>query len=337
MQCRSARLLRVPGVGRFFSAQPSPSSLVVSTEWLHDQLRAGAPLAILDASWYMPAAQRQPQQEWALKRIPTSRFFDIDLVSRRDTTLPHMLPTAADFSIAASELGVSHSRPVIVYDSAGLFSAARALFTLRCFGHARSYVLSGGLPKWLAEGRPVETAALARTPLPLPREDWALDASEIRTLEQVQQVAAAYTQAGRVNSSAGGGGELLVDARSAGRFTGVDPEPRPGLPSGHAPGSCSVPFDTLLAPVSGGGGGELLDRAALRRVFEAAGVDVDRPGPIVVSCGSGITACILWLALRQAGRSGPVALFDGSWVEYAASPASVVAKGGSGRGTGNGR
>ncbi len=265
----------------------------------------------------MPAQQRQPRREWANQRIPKAQFFDIDLVSRRDTTLPHMLPTEADFAIVASELGISHDCPVVVYDTAGLFSAARVLFTLRCFGHTQSYILSGGLPKWSSEGKLLESSNPGAT-LPIPREDWKLNVNEIRTLEQVLDV---------VNSTqARDRDDLLVDARSTGRFSGADPEPRPGLPSGHIPGSRNVPFDKLLT-TSASGFKELLPPEMLRSVFEDAGVPINRAGPIVVSCGSGITACVLWLALRQAGRSNSVALYDGSWVEYGASPLAVIAKG----------
>jgi thiosulfate/3-mercaptopyruvate sulfurtransferase len=242
--------------------------------------------------------------------VPTAQFFDIDGVCDPATPLPHMLPSAADFSRHMAALQVTKARPVVVYDSSGLLAAARCVFTLHAFGHPDVRVLVGGLPRWAAEGRPVETGAPPPPLAPLPEEPWALDAVLVAGLADVRAASAARAAAG--GAAAAPHEPLVVDARPAPRFRGEAPEPRPGLACGHIPGSRSVPFAALQAP----GFGPLLPRAEAEAVLRAAGVDPARPGRIILSCGSGVTAPIVWLALAEAGRTEGVAVYDGSFAEY---------------------
>lgn len=290
-------------------------SLVVSTEWLQSQMNKDA-VSILDASWYLPSAKRDPRREWTERRIPGAAFFDIDGICRKDTSLPHMLPLEGEFAAAMAALGVSKRRPVVVYDTAGLFSATRALWSLRAYGHEQSYLLSGGLPKWATEGRPIDTAV--PVVVPVAPEAWALDPGAVW---QAKDVIEAASRGSCASSDA-----AIVDARPLGRYTGEIPEPRPGVASGHIPGSRSLPFSACLNPRAPG---EYLPPEALRRVFEEAGVDVNRPGPVVFSCGSGVTACVVWAAARIAGRdpTAPSPVYDGSWSEYGAMPGVPIALG----------
>lgn len=310
-----------PAVRRLSAIAYSATPLLVSTDWLHGQLAARTGLSVLDGSWYLPTAQRDPRREWASRRIPGAEFFDIDAVSSHDTPLPHMLPSAADFGVAMAALRVSKNRPVVVYDTAGLFSAPRVVWTLRAFGHPHVYLLSGGLPKWVAEGRPLATAP--PPPLSPPEDDpeeWELDAGAVWKADAV--LAAAARGAPRSDAD-----PLLVDARPAGRFTGEVPEPRPGLAGGHVPGARSVPFSAVLDPAAPG---EFLAPGALRGVLAGAGVPVDRAGTIMLSCGSGVTACVVWAALLAAGRDRSLAatpIYDGSWTEYAQIPGAPIARG----------
>lgn len=266
------------------------------------------------------------------QRIAGAQHFDINAPGLCDvaTTLPHMLPSEEAFAAAIAKLGVSHDKPVVVYDGAGLFSAARVWWTLTAFGHKQVAVLSGGLPRWLAEGRPVERIEpepARETPI----EKWTLNTNLVRNLAQVQ----AATAARRACSGSDiRHAELVVDARAAGRFDGSAPEPRVGLSSGHVPMARSLPFTAVLDATKHN---ELLPKEKLVEVFKSAGVDVERPGPIVTTCGSGVTAAVLYLALVQAGRSidgtaaggrgGATALYDGAWTEYASQPGTEIAKG----------
>jgi thiosulfate/3-mercaptopyruvate sulfurtransferase len=241
-----------------------------------------------------------------------------------------MLPRARELGAALAALGVRHGRAVVVYDSQGLFSAARAWYQLRAFGHPRVAVLEGGLPRWLAEGRPVATEAedaaeeaalagieAAELGAPAPEvEEWALDEARVRGLAQVREAAAQRAQlAGAADALRGA--ELLLDARPAARFAGAEPEPRAGLRSGHVPGARSVPHSSVLDAARHNA---LLPRERLVEVFRSAGVDVARPGTLIASCGSGVTGCVLALALVQAGRPlERTALYDGSWAEYGAA------------------
>lgn len=265
---------------------------LVTTEWLAGQL--GAPgLVVLDASFYLPAEQRDPAVEFAQARIPGAQRFDIEAVSDRDTNLPHMVPTAGRFERLVSSMGVSNASRVVFYDGKGLFSAPRGWWMMGLFGHDDAFVLDGGLPKWMAEGRPTEAGPAA---LPAPgRFTASLRAGRLRGIGDMLA-----------------GDELVLDARSAPRFDGTAPEPRADLPSGHMPGSRNLPFGTLVRS-----DGTLLDPPALRDAFAAVGVDGNRP--VVTSCGSGVTAAVLTLGLVQAGFR-PGALYDGSWTEWAGRP-----------------
>ena len=263
-----------------------PSSALVSTAWLHDHLD-DPDVRILDSSWYLPAAARDPHAEHARAHIPGARFFDIDAVADHTTALPHMLPSPEDFAAAAAAL-----HHVVVYDGAGVVAAARAWWTFRAFGHAAVSVLQGGLPKWQAEGRPLTADAPTSVPV---RYRAAPRPSLVRTLAEVRAIVAA-------------GGAQLVDARSEGRFRGEAPEPRPGLVGGHIPRSLNLPFEGLLDPQGG-----LRPTPELRARFTGAGVALE--APVVTTCGSGITAALLALALFELGRPD-VPVYDGSWAEW---------------------
>ncbi|EYD78361.1 Thiosulfate sulfurtransferase, rhodanese [Rubellimicrobium mesophilum DSM 19309] len=266
---------------------------LVSTEWLAQRLREPG-LVVLDASWHMPNAGRDPEAEFRVAHIPGARRFDIDAISDHGSPLPHMAPPASDFAAWMAREGIGPGTQVVVYDSLGVFSAPRAWWTFRRMGHDRVAVLDGGLPKWLAEKGPVETgeAGVASPAEPA----LAPDASWVRTADQVAEALR-------------DGAATVLDARPAARFRGEAPEPRPGLASGHMPGARSLPFGAVLNP-----DGTMKDDEALAEAMEAAGVDPERP--VVTSCGSGVTAAILSLALERLGRSH--ALYDGSWAEWGA-------------------
>lgn len=270
--------------------RPAPQSLFVSTQWLADHLQA-PDLILFDASWHMPAAGRNAYAEFLQRHIPGAVFFDIDAIADHSTSLPHMLPDAVAFSAAVRKLGLGDGMRVVVYDSLGLFSAPRLWWTLQVFGAGEVSILDGGLPAWIAEGRPLEEGPHARQPRHFTaRLDHALVAD-------AQDVKKALSD----------GSAQVVDARSAERFRGIVAEPRPGLRAGHMPGALNLPFGELLA------NGRMKDAASLERAFAQAGVDPERP--IIASCGSGLTASILSLALAATGRP-PATVYDGSWSEW---------------------
>jgi thiosulfate/3-mercaptopyruvate sulfurtransferase len=277
---------------------------VVSTEWLASRLHEPHVRAV-DASWYLPSAGRDPEAEFAAAHIPGAVRFDLDRVSDPRTTLPHMLPAARRFAESMRDLGLDDEDVIVVYDASGInLSAPRAWWMFRTFGHTRVAVLNGGFGAWQREGWPIERGPAASRP---PGEftarldpDCVVDAA--RVLEIVQS-----------------GDGQLVDARAAGRFEGTEPEPRPGLRGGHIPGSRNVPFTTLV-----GADGRLLSPEELRRSFAAAGLEPGRP--TVATCGSGVTACSVVLALAVAGYPG-AAVYDGSWTEWGADPRLPVVTG----------
>jgi thiosulfate/3-mercaptopyruvate sulfurtransferase len=277
------------------------SGVLTTPEWLDNHLQ-DADLAVIDASWYLPADGRNPRAEYLGGHIPGAVFFDIDAIADHSTGLPHMLPTAEAFSAAMGQLGLSEDLRYVVYDSAGIFSAARVWWTLQVFGVESVTVLAGGLPRWKAQGRRLETGAVHRGPRTFVAR---LDASAVADLTTVARALES-------------GEAQVVDARSAARFSGEAPEPRPGLPSGHMPGSVNLPYQALLDD------GDLLSPEDMARAFKRAGVDLEKP--VITSCGSGVTAAILALAAQSIGH--PVAaLYDGSWTQWASRPGAPVEAG----------
>ena len=263
----------------------------LSTAWLAAHLEDPG-LVVIDATWFMPGTPRDARAEHAERHIPGAVFFDIDEVSDHSIPLPHMLAPAADFAVHARRLGVEADSRVVIYDAHGIFSAPRVWWNFRAMGHENVFVLDGGLPKWIAEGHPVESGWPQR-----PHGEFKAhyQAGLVRDLDLVRAALA-------------GGTEQLVDARPAARFTGETPEPRPGLRSGHMPGARSVPSASVITAE-----GTLTDAASLERIFTEAGVALDRP--ITTTCGSGVSAAILALALARLGRLD-VAIYDGSWSEW---------------------
>lgn len=247
---------------------------------------------VLDASWYLPAEGRDPEAEFAAAHIPAARRFDFDgKVKDQASSLPHMLPSAAVFQEAARALGVSQGSRIVVYDGAGIFAAPRAWWMFKAMGHAAVSVLDGGLPAWRAAGKPVEsgpeTLAARGDFVARPERLWVRGAEAVKVALQ--------------------GAETVVDARSVARFEGAQPEPRPGLRSGHMPGARNLPFDRLIEC------GRYRNPEAIRAAYHAAGVGLD--ASIIATCGSGVTAAVLALGAQIAGL-GSVAVYDGSWSEW---------------------
>ncbi len=276
---------------------------LVSTDWLARHLDA-PDVRVVDCTYILPPTTRDARREYEQRHIPGAVFFDIDDIADSDSPLPHMLPSAEKFSSRVRKLGLGDGSRIVVYDTHGLMSAARAWWMFRVFGHGDVAVLDGGLPKWLKEGRPVED-----TP-PMPRDRHFTARTNRILVRDLDQVRAALDRKR----------EQVVDARSAGRFRGVDPEPRPGLRGGHMPGALNVPYTSLLDPETK----TFLPAEELARVFRRAGVDLRRP--IVTSCGSGVTACVVALGLYLLGRDD-VAVYDGSWTEWGGRADTPVATG----------
>jgi thiosulfate/3-mercaptopyruvate sulfurtransferase len=267
-----------------------PATLFVSTHWLAARL-AAPDIRIFDASWHMPAAGRDPRAEYLSGHIPGAVFFDIDGVADHSTDLPHMLPAPETFAAEMERLGFADGMHAVIYDSVGLFSAPRLWWTLHVFGVEKVSILLGGLPAWRAEGRPLETGDAVHAPRKFtPRF-----------------VAELVADAAKVKAALESGAAQVIDARSAERFQGRAAEPRPGLRSGHMPGARNLPFPNVVE------GGKMKDRAGLAAAFAAAGVDPEKPA--IASCGSGMTACILSLALAASGNA-PATVYDGSWSEW---------------------
>ena len=272
-------------------ALPDDPTTLVSTDWLAARL-ADPALRVLDASWYLPAQNRDAKAEYAAAHIPGARFFDIDEIADLSVPLPHMAPPVEKFISRLRGIGVGDGHQVVVYDGAGIFSAARVWWTFRLMGLTRVAVLDGGLPKWRAEGHPLTDAPPdLRAPHLTPRMQPQL----VKSSEQV-------LEASRT------GAAQIVDARSAARCPGKAPEPRAGLRGGHIPGSRSLPYAEVLNP-----DGTMKSPDDLRATFANAGVDLSRP--VITTCGSGVTAAVLSLALEVLGHRDH-ALYDGSWSEW---------------------
>ncbi|MFN3724285.1 MAG: 3-mercaptopyruvate sulfurtransferase [Paracoccaceae bacterium] len=284
---------------------PSPlddPKTLVSTDWLAAHLK-DPDLRVLDASWFMPDSGRDAKAEYAAAHIPGARFFDIDEISDQRSNLPHMAPPVEKFMSRMRAMGVGDGHQVVVYDGSGLFSAARVWWTFRLMGKMDVAVLDGGFPKWQAEGREVEDMP------PIVRDRHMTVSRQNQLVKDVTQVAHAAKLAQAE----------IIDARAAARFRGEVAEPRPGLRAAHIPGSKNVPFGGLL-----NADGTMKAPADLRAVFEAAGVDLSKPA--ITSCGSGVTAAILSLALERIGHRNH-ALYDGSWSEWGMYEDLAVAKG----------
>jgi len=267
---------------------------LVETDWLEAHLNA-PDVTILDGNWYLPNDPRDPYEEHLQARIPGAIFFDIDEISDKSNSLPHMLPSPEQFSLQMRKMGIGDGMRVVVYDAQGMFSAARVWWTFRAMGNEDVAVLNGGLAKWTAEGRPLEDGP------PMSRGvrhfTSRRNADLIRDRDEILKMV-------------DDGSEQIIDARAADRFRGEAPEPREGLRSGHIPGSINLPYPELL-----NSDGTLKPAEELKQVFETAGVDLAKP--VVNTCGSGVTASILALALAILGHRH-VSVYDGSWSEWGA-------------------
>jgi thiosulfate/3-mercaptopyruvate sulfurtransferase len=280
------------------ATRPPASAALVSTEWLAAHLDA-PDVVVVDGSYYLPNQKRDAREEYLTAHIPGAVFFDVDEVSDKTSNLPHMLPTPEAFSSAMRQRGIGDGLTIVVYDGAGLFSAARVWWTFKVFGVRDVFVLDGGFPKWKAENRPIDFGEVRRTPRHFTAR---FDNGAVATMADVQKALA-------------NGGPQVVDARSAERFAGTAPEPRPGLPSGHMPGAFNVPFGDIVED------GRLLDPERIAAAFRKGGVDLDRP--VITSCGSGVTAAVLWLGLHAIGKA-PKSLYDGSWTEWASRAGNPI-------------
>jgi thiosulfate/3-mercaptopyruvate sulfurtransferase len=262
-----------------------------------EKLVGSKDLVLFDASWHLPTTKRDAKKEFLENHIPGARFFDIDHLSDRSSPLPHMLPSATQFQEQVRALGVSSSTIIVAYDAAGLFSAARCWWMFKVFGHDKAAVLDGGLPKWLAENRAVDSGA---SKAPAAGDFNAhFDPARVASIDDVAN-----------------GKAQIADARSPTRFRGEEPEPRPGVRPGHMPGAYNVHYASLL-----NADGTMKSRAALQQRFTEAGIDTN--STVITSCGSGVTAAILTLALTELGSANH-RLYDGSWAEWGASGREIV-------------
>jgi thiosulfate/3-mercaptopyruvate sulfurtransferase len=281
----------------------SAKNWIVETDWLADHLNA-PDLIILDGSWHLPTSGRDARAEYNAEHIPGALFFDIDDLTDEKSPLPHMLPSSVKFASRMKKMGVGDGMRIVVYDTYGLFSAARVWWTFRAMGHNDVAVLNGGFKKWKAEGREIEDMpAIQRTArhfTPRVQSELIRDVDDMRS----------YVAKGNMQ---------IVDARPAGRFEGKDAEPRPGLRGGHMPGARNVPSADIL-----NADGTLKSRDQLIALFKSAGIDPAQP--VVTTCGSGVTAAMLSLALAVAGQTN-AGVYDGSWAEWGQDNGLPVATG----------
>ena len=265
---------------------------LVDTAWLAARLNA-PDTRVVDGSWHLPTAGRNGAREYAECHIPGAVYFDIDDIADGDSGLPHTVPSAEKFSSRVRKLGLGDGSRIVVYDTGNWMAAARVWWMFRLFGHNDISVLDGGLAKWRAEGRPVDDTDV------MPRERHFTARFNTLMLRDIGQILA------NIESRS----EQVLDVRSAGRFNGIDPEPRAGMRGGHIPGSLNLPFADLFDPETR----KMHDPDALKAAFIDAGVDLAKP--VVTSCGSGVTACVAILALHRIGHRD-LAVYDGSWSEW---------------------
>ena len=271
---------------------------LVSTEWLADNL---GEVLVFDCTYYLATEGRDAMAEFTAGHIPSAGFFDINAISDPDSDLPHMVPTPGRFAKLVGDLGISNTSRVVFYDQKGLYTAARGWWLMGLFGHDRCGVLDGGLPKWVAEGRSLEAGLPPRAKPVVFRPDYR--STHLRGIGDM---------IGNLTTKS----EIVLDARAPGRFDASVREPRAGMRGGHIPGSLNVPATSVLAP-----DGTMLDKDALRAKFAALGVDGSKP--VVTSCGSGVSACMVTLAMTRAGLPQG-AVYDGSWSEWGGRPDTPI-------------